>query len=111
MINTKTQSMRGSFLLSPLRSPRSATALATTLALAVSLAACGAEQKPSSKTAASADDGEGGGLMGESKPGAEQLIPKEKKRQITEDQRAEFAKAMQRYESAKKSGGLSGSEC
>ena len=46
-----------------------------------------------------------------SKAGAAELIPKEKKRALTEDQRADFEKAMQRYESAKKSGGLSGSEC
>ena len=38
--------------------------------------------------------------------------PKEgKKRQISADQRADFEKAMARYESAKKSGGLSGGEC
>lgn len=99
--NMKKQSLCGS-VLSPLLAA----------ALAVSMAACAGDQKPAAKTAASADDSdEGGGLMGASKPGAEQLIPKEKKRQITEDQRAEFTKAMQRYESAKKSGGLSGSEC
>ena len=45
------------------------------------------------------------------KAGAAQLIPKEKKRALTDDQRADFEKAMQRYASAKKSGGLSGSEC
>jgi Flp pilus assembly protein TadD len=80
----------------------------------IQLGGCGGEQKPAAKTAAS-HKGEGdeeGGLMGGStKPNAEQLIPKEKKRQLTADQRAEFDKAMQRYDSAKKSGGLSGSEC
>jgi tetratricopeptide (TPR) repeat protein len=45
------------------------------------------------------------------KAGAADLIPKEKKRAISEDQRAEFEKAMQRYAAAKKSGGLSGGEC
>jgi tetratricopeptide (TPR) repeat protein len=77
------------------------------------LAGCGEEQKPAAKTAGSHKGDEETGLMGggESKPGAEQLVPKEKKRQITADQKAEFEKAMQRYESAKKSGGLSGSEC
>jgi len=79
--------------------------------LGASLAGCGGEQKPSAKTAAS-DNEETGMLGGETrKPNADQIIPKEKKRKLTEDQRAEFAKALARYESAKKSGGLSGSEC
>ena len=74
---------------------------------------CGAEQKPATKTAASGGgDEEVKTMGGEEKPNVhpEQLIPKEKKRQLTEDQRAEFSKAMARYESAKKSGGLSRSE-
>src|SRR5262245_18296631 len=37
-----------------------------------------------------------------SKAGAEQIIPKEKKRAISADQRADFDKAMQRYQAAKK---------
>jgi tetratricopeptide (TPR) repeat protein len=53
----------------------------------------------------------GGDLLGESKPGAEQIIPKEKKRDITADQKADFAAAMKRYLDAKKSGGLSAGEC
>jgi len=42
---------------------------------------------------------------------AEQIIPKEKKRNISADARADFDKAMQRYTAAKKGDGLSRSEC
>jgi len=43
---------------------------------------------------------------------AEEIIPKEKKRNISADARADFEKAMQRYQAAKKSeGGMSRSEC
>jgi hypothetical protein len=42
---------------------------------------------------------------------AEQIIPKEKKRAISADQRADFEKAMQRYQAAKKGDGISGGEC
>jgi len=86
--------------------------------LALSAVGCGSSPAPKARTAASAEGEETGTMGGEatehdtiSKAGAAELIPKEKKRALTEDQRAEFEKAMQRYESAKKSGGLSGSEC
>jgi len=86
--------------------------------LALSAIGCGSSPTPKARTAGSAEGEETGTMGGEatdhdtiSKAGAAQLIPKEKKRAITEDQRAEFEKAMQRYASAKKSGGLSGSEC
>src|SRR5262245_19270293 len=46
-----------------------------------------------------------------SKAGAEQLIPKEKKRAITADQRADFEKAMKRYQEARGDGTISRSEC
>src|SRR5262245_9628649 len=50
-------------------------------------------------------DGKGGAAATEretiSKAGAEQLIPKEKKRAITADQRADFEKAMKRYQEAR----------
>ena len=46
-----------------------------------------------------------------SKAGAEQIIPKEKKRAISADQRADFEKAMKRYQEAKKGDGMSRSEC
>jgi tetratricopeptide (TPR) repeat protein len=92
-----------------------------TLSAGLSLAAagCGSSPPPRSKTAAHAGEGEETGTMGGeasehdtiNKAGAAELIPKEKKRALTEDQRADFEKAMQRYESAKKSGGLNGSEC
>src|SRR5262252_9409447 len=43
---------------------------------------------------------------------AEEIIPKEKKRNISADARADFEKAMQRYQAAKKGeGGMSRSEC
>jgi tetratricopeptide (TPR) repeat protein len=70
------------------------------------LAACASSSVPESKNP-KADDA----LIGESKPGAEQIIPKEEKRQISADARADFTKAMERYQAAKKSGGLSASEC
>ncbi len=86
--------------------------------LALSAVGCGSSPAPKARTAASAEGEETGTMGGEatehdtiSKAGAAELIPKEKKRALTEDQRADFEKAMQRYESAKKSGGLSGSEC
>jgi tetratricopeptide (TPR) repeat protein len=78
---------------------------------------CGSSPPPKAHTAGNESE-ETGTMGGEptehdtiSKAGAAQLIPKEKKRALTEDQRADFEKAMQRYASAKKSGGLSGSEC
>ena len=46
-----------------------------------------------------------------SKAGADQLIPKEKKRAITADQRADFEKAMKRYLEARGDGTISRSEC
>ncbi len=70
------------------------------------LAACAGSSLPSSNNP-KADDA----LIGESKPGAEQIIPKEEKRQISADARADFAKAMERYQAAEKSGGLSTLEC
>ena len=70
------------------------------------LAACAGSSLPSSNNP-KADDA----LIGESKPGAEQIIPKEQKRQISADARADFAKAMERYQAAEKSGGLSTLEC
>jgi Flp pilus assembly protein TadD len=42
---------------------------------------------------------------------AEQIIPKEKKRNISADARADFDKAMKRYQEARREDGLSRSEC
>jgi Tfp pilus assembly protein PilF len=84
--------------------------------MSLSAIGCGGEQKPAAKNAASANE-ETGTMEGAtdhetiSKAGAADLIPKEKKRAISEDQRADFDKAMTRYQNAKKSGGLSGGEC
>jgi tetratricopeptide (TPR) repeat protein len=89
------------------------------LTFAFSTVGCGSSPPPKSKNAGSVENEETGTMGGEeptekqtiNKAGAADLIPKEKKRAISEDQRADFAKAMQRYAAAKKSGGLSGSEC
>jgi tetratricopeptide (TPR) repeat protein len=72
---------------------------------ALSLAAC-ASTAPAGKGVAEENE-----LLGESKPNAAAIIPKEEKRQISADARADFAKASARYADAKKSGGLSALEC
>jgi tetratricopeptide (TPR) repeat protein len=97
------------------------TTLAAGLGLCLSLATagCGETQKPAPKHAVVDNDdvvGGGGekeatGLGGGGKVNPEQIVPKEKKREISADQRADFDKAMARYRSAKKSGGLTGGEC
>jgi tetratricopeptide (TPR) repeat protein len=89
---------------------RSARALVTTLALGFALAACGSTTIPSTNNAAAEKDNEL--IPGENKPNAAEIIPKEQKRQISADARADFEKATQQYAAAKKSGGsISGSEC
>lgn len=92
--------------------------LGLTFAFASVNIGCGSSPPPKAQTAGTAEGEETGTMGGEptehdtiNKAGAAQLIPKEKKRALTDDQRADFEKAMQRYASAKKSGGLSGSEC
>jgi Flp pilus assembly protein TadD len=87
------------------------------LVLGLALAGCASGgSKPASKSAGTESE-ETGTMGGEgehgtiSKAGAQELIPKAKKRNISEDARADFDKAMQRYAGAKKSGGISGSEC
>lgn len=89
--------------------------LAVGVGLGLSAVGCGGAQTPAPKNAGNEETGTIGGEATEhdtiSKAGAEQLIPKEKKRAISADQRADFDKAMQRYEAAKKSGGVTGSEC
>src|SRR5260221_7150224 len=85
---------------------RSLMALVT---LGLGLAACGSTQLASSHNAAA--EKEDGLIPGESKPNAEQIIPKEAKRQISDDARADFDKAAKQSATAKKSGGLSESEC
>jgi Tfp pilus assembly protein PilF len=90
--------------------------MALSAGLGLSTLGCGGEQKPEPKTAANEETGTMGGEEATehqtiNKAGAEQLIPKEKKRAISADQRADFDKATQRYEAAKKSGGVTGSEC
>src|SRR5882724_4910070 len=91
------------------RRARGAPSLMTLVTLGFGLAACGSTQLASSQNAAA--EKEDGLIPGENKPNAEQIIPKEAKRQISADARADFDKAAKQYASAKKSGGLSGSEC
>jgi len=94
-------------------------ALTTGLGLGLVLTACGGTTPtPKAKTVADDNDqvigghdADSSGLGGAGKLNPEQIVPKAKKREISEDQRAEFEKAMARYQSAKKSGGLSGGEC
>ncbi len=81
------------------------------------LAACAGTTK-TTKTAGSGTESEDTGSMAGateretiSKAGAEQIIPKEKKRNISADQRADFDKAMKRYADARKDGAVSGGEC
>jgi tetratricopeptide (TPR) repeat protein len=75
------------------------------LGLGLQLAGCASSPAPAANSAN--EDA----ILGESKPGAAEIIPKEKKRQLSADAKADFDKAMERYQSAKKSGGLSSSEC
>lgn len=85
--------------------------------MGLSAIGCGGEQKPKTRTPATEAGEETGTMEGAtdhetiSKAGAAELIPKEKKRAISDDARADFDKAMQRYQAARKSGGLSGGEC
>jgi tetratricopeptide (TPR) repeat protein len=90
----------------------------TSLALSLALAGCASSGTPAPK----APENEETGLMGGADDGgklggaanADQLIPKEKKekkRAISDDQRADFQKAAKRYADAKKNGGPSGGEC
>ncbi len=89
---------------------RNGFVLATSLA-SLTLAACGSTQIPSSHNAGAGEGADEALLGGPSKPNAEQIIPKEAKRQISADARADFQKAVEKYASAKKSGGLSALEC
>ncbi len=83
--------------------------------LGLAAVGCGGAQTPAPKNAGNEETGTMGGEATDhdtiSKAGAAQIIPKEKKRAISADQRADFDKAMQRYQAAKKSGGVTGSEC
>src|SRR5260221_8354990 len=94
-------------------------AMTAVLGLTLSLSACGGTAPaPKAKTVADENDqviggheSESSGLGGGGKLNPEQIVPKAKKREISADQRADFDKAMARYQSAKKSGGLAGGEC
>jgi len=69
------------------------------------LSACGGTQKPATETAANSDDAEGPGLAGKSKmSGGEQLVTKVAKRDISDDDRAEFEKVLAKYQAARKAG-------
>ena len=90
----------------------------TTTAAAMALALAGCATSGGTKTAKEPlpdEEGKGGGAVTEretiSTKQAEQIIPKEKKRNISADARADFEKAMKRYQEARKDDGLSRSEC
>jgi Tfp pilus assembly protein PilF len=90
----------------------------TTTAAAMALALAGCATSGGTKTAKEPlpdEEGKGGAAVTEretiSTKQAEQIIPKEKKRNISADARADFEKAMKRYQDARKDDGLSRSEC
>ena len=86
---------------------RSLTLTGLALGLALASAGCATGGKPTTKNAGNdeARDMLGGDDHSTiSKAGADQLIPKEKKRAISADARADFEKAMQRYVAARKAG-------
>jgi tetratricopeptide (TPR) repeat protein len=87
----------------------------TCVALALAGCATGGGTKSAKEPLPDEVDGKGGAAVTEretiSKAGAEQIIPKEKKRNITADQRADFEKAMKRYQEARGDGTISRSEC
>jgi Tfp pilus assembly protein PilF len=90
----------------------------TTTAAAMALALAGCATSGGTKTAKEPlpdEEGKGGAAVTEretiSTKQAEQIIPKEKKRNISADARADFEKAMKRYQEARKDDGLSRSEC
>jgi tetratricopeptide (TPR) repeat protein len=77
--------------------------LAAALAAFGLFAGCGGTQQPSAETASSSDKGTG--LSGESKlKNGDQLVPKVAKRDISEDDRADFDKVLARYLAARKDG-------
>jgi Tfp pilus assembly protein PilF len=85
-------------------------------ALALALAGCATTGgAKSAKEALPDEEGKGGAAVTEretiSTKQAEQIIPKEKKRNISADARADFDKAMKRYQEARREDGLSRSEC
>jgi Tfp pilus assembly protein PilF len=84
--------------------------------LALALAGCATTGgTKTAKEALPDEEGKGGAAVTEretiSTKQAEQIIPKEKKRNISADARADFEKAMKRYQEARKEDGLSRSEC
>ena len=77
------------------------------LTIAAGLALAGCASTGGTKTAREPlpdEEGKGGAAVTEretiTKAGAEQIIPKEKKRNISADARADFEKATKRYEAA-----------
>src|SRR3954468_5191264 len=92
--------------------------LLTITGATLALALAGCATTGGTKTAKEAlpdEEGKGGAAVTEcetiSTKQAEQIIPKEKKRNISADARADFEKAMKRYQDARKEDGLSRSEC
>jgi Flp pilus assembly protein TadD len=88
----------------------------TGTALALALAGCASTSGSGKGAKEPLPDELGGGASATeretiSTKQADQIIPKEKKRNISADARADFEKAMKRYQEARKEDGLSKSEC
>src|SRR5262245_60862152 len=106
--------MKGNIKMITMKTASTVSIAGTCLALALA----GCATTGGSKTAREPlpdEEGKGGAAVTEretiSTKNAEQIIPKEKKRNISADARADFEKATKRYEAAKKGDGISGSEC
>ena len=106
--------MKGNIKMITMKTTSTLSIAGTCLALALS----GCASTGGTKTAREPlpdEEGKGGAAVTEretiSTKQAEQIIPKEKKRNISADARADFEKAAKRYEAAKKGDGISGGEC
>jgi Flp pilus assembly protein TadD len=109
---TKEQTIRGMITM---KTQKLITTFGTCAALALAGCATSGGAKSGKEPLPDEVDGKGGAAVTEretiSKAGAEQIIPKEKKRAISADARADFEKAMKRYADAKSDGNVSRSEC
>ena len=87
---------------------RNGLALVTVLTGCGLLAGCGGQQMPAAESAGTeGGKEEGTGLSGKTKlTGGEQLVPKVAKRDISDEDRADFEKVMVRYQAARKGGKL-----
>jgi Tfp pilus assembly protein PilF len=85
--------------------PNGRLALAAVLMGFGLLVGCGGSQKPEAETAGTEAQKDATGLSGDTKmKGGDQLIPKVAKRDISDDDRADFQKVLARYQAARKDG-------